>query len=184
MLGRMMCGFMVLCAISAPVIAAETADREKSPYFDSDTVVPLERPLPSILAPGGNALRLTYRVGGMGPEGNFIYIVETNSDGRHAKITFDKKWVRYVLGMRFPKQSKGVRELTEEETAAFLVAFKKIKICSTPAEGGHGSHLDDVYIEFANDTRHCFAERGVPDFQNYALEFHDMHQLMASFTLR
>jgi hypothetical protein len=184
MLGRIVCGFMVLCALSAPVMAAETADRETSPYNFGSKSSPsiLKKPLPDILEQGGRAVRVTY----FDFDNNrYAYIIESHEDGRPMKFRFEKFGPAQGFGgIWYDKKSKGSRELTAAEARAFRTTFENVKICSTPKYGLDLIDGDVVFVEFANDTRHCFATRQEPGYKGVGLEFREIYHLVEGFSER
>jgi hypothetical protein len=169
--------------VSFPVFSAETKDREKSPFEFVDPPSILAIPLAQMVQTGDRVLRI-YVQYDQGDElsTDIVYVVTTNADNRAAKFAFEKrtKW-NDADGEAQVIRSEGTRHLTEAELASFRAAFEPLRICSSVATGKDGPAGWTVQIEFANQTRHCYAERWSPNWENYAPEFLSMSELMYTF---
>lgn len=167
---------------SGPLWGAETTDRGASPFLFYDGLSAITQPLPTLIYPGASALRMRVWSGGSGPEASvttFSVIIDVDSDG--GMFSFERL-VSDVDENNNPyqKRSGNNRQLKDAELSYFRAAFEKLRICSAAKNGKDGMDGWGVYVDFANETRHCFAERWAPDWDNYAPEYNEMSKLLYS----
>jgi hypothetical protein len=176
---------VIFLALACPVLAAETADRAKSP-FDVTAPSRLQAgPLPAMVQRGERILRVHVWYGTQGRFGtDLVYVVKTHADRPDAEFSFEKHatWAGRD-GQVQEARSDGTRSLSDAELAEFRAAFEPLRICSTGAEGKTGPNGWTIQIEFANETRHCFAQRWSPNWQEYAPEFVAMSEVLYGFAV-
>ena len=157
---------MVLCWLALPVMAAETGDRV-TPAFGLDQGSGLRSfHLPDALEPGGRLLRVQFYPGYVAAAWDETYVVLSHADERPAVLRHEVRlWKRNSLRVR----DAGERVLTGAEIERIRRAFRAVRLCATAAERPAFSDGPMVQIEFANETRYCFASRapqrdGEPEF--------------------
>lgn len=165
--GRVMWRFvMVLWWLALPVLAAETGDRV-TPAFGLDPGSELRSfHLPDALVPGGRLLRVQFYPGYVARPWDATFVVLSHADERPAVLRHEVRlWRREAWRLR----DAGERVLSAAEIERIRQAFRAVRLCATAAERPAFSDGPMVQIEFANETRYCFASRapqreGEPEF--------------------
>jgi hypothetical protein len=158
-----------------PLAAADVGDRSVYPTKTTACELPHidEPPLHSMADHDTSVFRFYTSETSTLPMSAFLIRVETHRDGTPAEITV--KRTSYVVEMAggcygHPTQPETAkRALSADELAGFRAAFKDLNICGVPRDGNEFGADGYVFTyEFANATRHCAAERWVPQDDAFA----------------